>query len=110
MDIATKPTTCHKPIVGMEGGFKREGNYKVAKPTKTCLTSYNMGDAWVFWSVMEMCWQGKMIKIEIVDLLILPYSKLCWYNNVRKHPIICLCKHVKTSILIGRNWSIGCLL
>ncbi len=48
MDIATKPTTCHKPIVGMKGGFRREGNYKVAKPTKTCLTSYNMGDAWVF--------------------------------------------------------------
>jgi hypothetical protein len=64
MDIPTKPTTCHKPIVGMEGGFKRGGNYKVAKPTKACLSSYNMGDAWVFWSVMEMCWQGKMIKIE----------------------------------------------
>jgi hypothetical protein len=36
----------------------------VTKPTKACLIGYNMGDAWVFWSVMEMCWQGKMIKIE----------------------------------------------
>jgi hypothetical protein len=36
MDIPTKPTTCHKPIMGMEGGFKRGGNCKVAKPTKAC--------------------------------------------------------------------------
>jgi hypothetical protein len=48
MDITIKPTTCHKSIVGMEGGFKRGGNYKVAKPIKAYLTSYNMGDAWVF--------------------------------------------------------------
>jgi hypothetical protein len=51
MDIPTKPTTCHKPIVGMEGGFKRGGNYKVVKPTKA-LDSFWMREMHGRWEML----------------------------------------------------------